>query len=133
MRISDWSSDVCSSDLDNLQLLRLAEKLEVSWRPPRSCLGGSDLALIRQLRNVLSHGSETFEAVGSQFSTSDISDKYARVRTFMVSLIRALERYRVRQLYRIDRKSDVEGKSGSVRVDLVGGRIIKKKKKTIQR
>src|SRR3546814_19146359 len=101
MRISDWSSDVCSSDLDNLQLLRLAEKLEVSWRPPRSCLGGSDLALIRQLRNVLSHGSETFEAVGSQFSKSDLSDKFARVRTFMVSLIRALERYRVRQLYRI--------------------------------
>jgi hypothetical protein len=87
-------------NVDNLQLLKLAEKLEVTWRPPRSSLGGSDLVLVRQLRNVLSHGSETFEAVGSQFSTSDISDKFDRVRTFMVSLIRALERYRVRQLYR---------------------------------
>src|SRR3546814_20818974 len=85
-------------NVDNLQLLRLAEKLEVSWRPPRSCLGGSDLALIRQLRNVLSNGSETFEAVGSKFSTSDISDKFATVGIFSASLIRPLELYRVRRL-----------------------------------
>lgn len=86
-------------NVDNLQLLKLAEKLEVTWRPPRSSLGGSDLALVRQLRNVLSHGGETFESVGSQFSTSDIADKFGRVRTFMISLIRVLERYRRRQLY----------------------------------
>lgn len=88
-----------AGNVDNLQLLRLADRLEVSWRPPRSSLGGSDLALVRQLRNVLAHGGETFEAVGSQFSTWDISEKFTRVHTFMISLIRALERYRVRQLY----------------------------------
>lgn len=102
--IIDWRSDMhrlpFPGNVDNEELLRFVTRIESGWRPPRSCLGGSDLVLIRQMRNTLAHGAETFEAVGSQFSTQDIIEKFRRVRTFMVSLIKALERYRVGRHYR---------------------------------
>jgi hypothetical protein len=102
--VVDWRSDLhrlpFPGNVDNEELLRFIARIESPWRPPRSCLGGSDLALVRQMRNTLAHGVETFEAVGSQFSTKDITDKFRRIRVFMVSLLKGLERYRVGRRYR---------------------------------
>lgn len=101
--VVDWRSDLhrlpFTGNVDNEELLRFVTRIGSPWRPPRSCLGGSDLALIRQMRNTLAHGTETFETVGSQFSTQDMTEKFRRVRTFMVSLIRGLERYRMNRQY----------------------------------
>ncbi|RWK49761.1 hypothetical protein [Mesorhizobium sp.] len=102
--VVDWKSNLrrlpFSGNVDNEELLRFVARIESRWRPPRSCLGGSDLVLIRQMRNTLAHGAETFETVGSQFSTQDITEKFRRTRIFMVSLIKGLERYKTRQHYR---------------------------------
>lgn len=102
--VVDWRSDLhrlpFPGNVDNEELLRFVARIGSQWRPPRSCLGGSDLTLIRQMRNTLAHGAETFETVGSQFSTQDIAEKFRRARTFMVSLIKGLERYKTRQHYR---------------------------------
>jgi hypothetical protein len=101
--VVDWRSDLdrlpFGGNVDNQELLRFVNRIESEWRPPRSCLGGSDLVLVRQMRNALAHGTETFETIGSQFSTQDITDKFKRVRTFMVSLVRGLERYRTKKNY----------------------------------
>src|SRR3546814_11560634 len=83
MRISDWSSDVCSSDLR---------------RPPRS----ASQSCSRNVRAKLSGPPETAAATagrGSKGASAAMAD----------------------------RKSVVEGKSVSVRVDLGGRRIFKKK------
>src|SRR3546814_12509416 len=82
MRISDWSSDVCSSDLVEADRLAIGHRV-LDDRPHqlRIFLGLAEAARVRNLRP---------EAV-------------------------------------LDRKSVVEGKSVSVRVDLGGRRIIKKK------
>src|SRR3546814_19333886 len=83
MRISDWSSDVCSSDLRPLSDDELDDLLsELQKRQKRA-------------------------RAESQFGTAD------------EAVIAA------------DRKSVVEGKSVSVRVDLGGRRILKKKKKQV--
>src|SRR3546814_17679681 len=82
MRISDWSSDVCSSDLD---LLR-------------------DQLLGRRHADVERFGEAP-----------------DRVRSLL-----AERRVRLVAADELDRKSVVEGKSVSVRVDLGGRRIIKK-------
>src|SRR3546814_11784230 len=84
MRISDWSSDVCSSDL-------VAGRLNVSRQPVTHALA------VLKAQGFL-------EASGRQGLTVAPIDP-------------AL----------LDRKSVVEGKSVSVRVDLGGRRIIKKK------
>src|SRR3546814_13983756 len=81
MRISDWSSDVCSSDLCGVVL---------------------GLGLMR----LFAYGVDSSGGIGD---------------------LRHLIAY---GLAAGDRKSVVEGKSVSVRVDLGGRRIIKKKKKT---
>ncbi|WGF90316.1 hypothetical protein [Marinivivus vitaminiproducens] len=50
--------------------------------------------MVRQQRNALAHGFETFESVGSQFDTSDLGGKLGRVRLFVDSLLEALQDYR---------------------------------------
>src|SRR3546814_11783006 len=100
MRISDWSSDVCSSDL-----LQPGE----SFSTPR--LGTRDL------------GATLPTGVG-------VTDTIANAVHFQAD--HADEGYDGHKPgFFADRKSVVEGKSVSVRVDLGGRRIIKKNKKQI--
>src|SRR3546814_11599982 len=97
MRISDWSSDVCSSDLEvAVQVVRLVPVV------PEGRQAGSD----RHQPDV------AVEGVGRR-------DDLRRGDVERAQL--ALEA--------VDRKSVVSGKSVSVRVDLGGRLIIKKKTK----
>src|SRR3546814_17561760 len=91
MRISDWSSDVCSSDL---AIARWREKAGIRKGP--------------LFRRVETHFDGSVAAIGTE-----------RLHPNSITLI-----------YR-DRKSVVSGKSVSVRVDLGGRRIIKKKRTTM--
>src|SRR3546814_16738542 len=100
MRISDWSSDVCSSDL-----------------------GGSLLQTgVREIAKVL---KGEFRMTCNQNLV--IANVAARDRGEIDKLVEkyGLDGYKQQSG---DRKSVVEGKSVSVRVDLGGRRIIKKKK-----
>src|SRR3546814_12401490 len=101
MRISDWSSDVCSSDL------RRAVDPRVD-APVVETLGRQDSL--------------------HQFGVGGQAGAHHRD---IVSLAVAIAERRqiVEQVGELDRKSVVLGKSVSVRVDLGGRRIIKKKKK----
>src|SRR3546814_15300735 len=91
MRISDWSSDVCSSDLhDRQRVVDLGERAEV----------------VVERRHASPH------------VRGDASHRQRLVTVPVHQCERGFE----------DRKSVVSGKSVSVRVDLGGRRIIKKKK-----
>src|SRR3546814_18486745 len=100
MRISDWSSDVCSSDL---------------WR------GRGEITL------------ESKDFAAASALASKLADKTAIAQiSFLLSreAREAEERKMLSQAAQADRKSAVQGKSVSVRVDLGGRRIIKKKQIT---
>src|SRR3546814_21030650 len=88
MRISDWSSDVCSSDL--------REGFELTVGKPQVVTKKVD--------------GKTYEPF--EHLTIDAPEEYLGAIT---------------QLLATDRKSVVSGKSVSVRVDIGGRRIIKKK------
>src|SRR5262249_5783173 len=91
-----------SGNINHDRLIDLARRMgDKRWKPPKSSLGGSDLELVRQARNDLAHGDETFENVGSHYSIGDISDKLTRIRIFMCSYIQMLERYRAQSRYRV--------------------------------
>src|SRR3546814_14048854 len=90
MRISDWSSDVCSSDL--------------SLRTRFS-----------NLANILEDRSRNEEVLVLDRPVLTCAD-WQRLKAYFGDAVAELE----------DRKSVVEGKSVSVRVDLGGRRIIKK-------
>lgn len=93
----DWGNQLekvpFAGNIDQTRLFQFVNSIEHRWRPPRSSLGGTDLDMIRRIRNDLAHGNEDFESIGSQFDTDELIQKYKRVRTFMVSLIRSLEKY----------------------------------------
>src|SRR3546814_18742977 len=103
MRISDWSSDVCSSDLHQQH----EQEAEIG-RADRDLAQAQRVDQQRVQRAQQDHaaGADQQQVVGQQ-------QGFARGRG--------------------DRKSVVEGKSVSVRVDLGGRRTLKKKNKKKQK
>src|SRR3546814_13441640 len=109
MRISDWSSDVCSSDL-------------------------------RRARSRAADVEGTHRQLGTRLTDrlcGNDADRFAEVDAMTTGQVTAIavradaERQLAgdRRTHPEDRKRVVEGKTGSVRVDFVGSRIFKKKKK----
>jgi hypothetical protein len=91
-----------SGNINHEKLIELARKIgDKQWKPPKASLGGSDLELVRKARNDLAHGDETFENVGSQYSIQDIAEKLNRIRLFMCSYIKMLDRYRTNARYKV--------------------------------
>src|SRR3546814_20709416 len=122
MRISDWSSDVCSSDLTDRRVYKLgAIKHHLDFDSGRQCLRH-----LRDLRRyILSNGTAVL---------TDQHEHGTDHRLLAVHAARAGAKIatdlHIGKLPE-DRKSVVEGKSVSDRVDL-GGRLIIKKKKEKQ-
>src|SRR3546814_12063407 len=152
MRISDWSSDVCSSDLgpEALRLAALVELLYASGLRISELVGLRLAAAQRDQRLLIVQGKggkermvplspaarqslTAYLAVRDRFlatrgPTGGKGARAVKVASPWLFPSRGAEghltRHRVAQL---DRKSVVSGKSVSVRVDLGGRRIIKKK------
>src|SRR3546814_19853540 len=105
MRISDWSSDVCSSDLDSGSIRKAAERLNLSQ--PALSKGIKDFE--RRLGMELLHRGRSGAVL-----TAPAREIVKRGRQILL----LTERTRV-----------VPGKRVSVRVDPGGSRIMNKKKK----
>src|SRR3546814_13057788 len=121
MRISDWSSDVCSSDL-------LTETAKTTGAIFFVVIGAS---IFSNFINIAGMPGE----LGQWISNLEISPIVVllAVLVIYVCLGFVLESLSMILLpmpvfYPVDRKSVVSGRSVSVRVDLGGGRIIHKKK-----
>src|SRR3546814_12651845 len=119
MRISDWSSDVCSSDLRLRHLalglrrglqLRLARQQRAKTIPLAVQCGGSGDKVVALQRDTCAQHGEIAQLI-AQAGRLGLEG-------------------RNRDLQQQDRKSVGEGKRVSVRVDIGGRRLIKKKKKT---
>src|SRR3546814_15538571 len=114
MRISDWSSDVCSSDL---KLARTFHKDETMKKLSRKALMGLMMAV-----GILA-GPCTYAAGGS------IADIKARGE-LTVGTEAAYEPYEfIKNGQIVDWKSGVWGKSVSESVDMGGRGVVKKKKR----
>src|SRR3546814_21095786 len=136
MRISEWSSDVCSSVLAVAQLdpglrrggcpERIIEHYPFGHRPLRGEIGkihGDELPrhIGGRLAGKIMHALD--DRVGGE-------DEVAQMRDIIAQPLRArMERERTQGGEELDRKSVVEGKSVSGRVDLGGRRMFTKKNK----
>src|SRR3546814_15934019 len=103
MRISDWSSDVCSSDLDQ----PVSGRAQLTFMDPERPITSRTIKFL-----------ELTACRGLHFGRNAIPCRGLRCNW-----------RRNKHRYHEDRKSVVSGKSVSVRVDLGGRSIIKKKKK----
>src|SRR3546814_19793842 len=111
MRISDWSSDVCSSDL----AAGTTSKPTTSWPA---------LARLRAIgRPMLPRPRNPMRAIAA----SPIPAILVAFRPYRIPAGAGNPALPAAQAKVRDRKSVVSGKRVSVRVDLGGGRIIKKK------
>src|SRR3546814_10880792 len=103
MRISDWSSDVCSSDLAKTGLRRTGDRLGLA------ALFGFDAG--ESARGIDEGQHRQAELVGQLHQADRLAIAFGLGHPEIV-----------------DRTRVVSGKSGSVRVDLGGRRLLKKKK-----
>ena len=87
-----WSARLPSGNVDNRRIMKTVDRMELRWRAPPGTLGEDDLSLGQQ-RNALAHSFESFEAAGTQFNTADLGAKLGRIRTFVDSLLEALQTY----------------------------------------
>src|SRR3546814_13794926 len=121
MRISDWSSDVCSSDLPKPGA---AITVHSNWEILSMRILKSIFALLLTLSfaHALPAQAGTVKAFVGQYSGAigdlSVSDPKKAGKLTANTLVR------VGGNWRVDRKSVVEGKSVSVGVDLGGRRII---------
>src|SRR3546814_13095700 len=142
MRISDWSSDVCSSDLGKQDLLsgKYADEIDRLLKL-RSALvfrqigldNEEQLQFARTLGEVNPLGEDGVSKISLDPKVSSTAD-YTRGAFYWHidganDVVPAKATMMTAQVLSEDRKSVVKGKSVSVRVDLGGRRIIKKKKK----
>src|SRR3546814_11646048 len=119
MRISDWSSDVCSSDLDPAILKRMAA-VRAALRQARERLDEAvAVAAASAPAPEAERGSEQW--VDNQVTLSRLLAAQGAVRNAGTDLGAIMDK--------LDRKSGVLGKSDEVRVDFGGRRLIKKKLK----
>src|SRR3546814_21182544 len=136
MRISDWSSDVCSSDLTKLRRdARGTTLVEFALASPILIMfmlavmqTGMTMHAYSALREVIGSGGRAALVASQDTSAGVMSEPQvealAKPRAFAAG-----PRLRADDLtvdVRIERKSDVEGESVSVREDLGVSRIIKK-------
>src|SRR3546814_12639392 len=122
MRISDWSSDVCSSDL--VKQLALERVAVLEGRVAQL------LQICETLRHLAEHchGDERPECPIID-GLAEVDDETPATQPHAFGMSRARNGRERRPATVRDRKSVVAGQSVSVRVDLGGHRIIKKKKK----
>src|SRR3546814_12104632 len=113
MRISDWSSDVCSSDLQGAALgLAGGSVVADAGELQAQCV--MTKAVLRVQRDRLSKGLDRgFFIPEPPFHHGQASERFRIIGA------------QVHRLPELDRKSVGSGKGGSVRVDLGGARVFK--------
>src|SRR3546814_13492914 len=118
MLISDWSSDVCSSDL-------IAQHSREAYGPRQHPPPPAPSERAMSERRKADEAAAAWDARlrGARASSRDRA-------AFQAWLKQDAEHEAAHDRLQADRKSVVEGKSVSVRVDLGGRRIIKKKDQT---
>src|SRR3546814_12439553 len=125
MRISDWSSDVCSSDL------KLAARFFQPFPETVVAVTGtngktSNVEMVRQLWRMAGHPSASIGTLGVTTADDQATTGLPTPDTVtFLSNMAGLAREGITHAA-LDRKSVVEGKSVSVRVALGGRRSIKK-------
>src|SRR3546814_18042613 len=143
MRISDWSSDVCSSDLPDLTLGAGARRFEQTNDTAAIFSLSIPIPLFNNGRAALSQATAERQRADAQrrVAALDVDQAIARAQADAANaatsavaasgpaLAAAEEAARIA---RIDRKSVVSGKSVSVRVDVGGRSSMKQKKKKLE-
>src|SRR3546814_14062981 len=132
MRISDWSSDVCSSDLGSrVDRVQRGDPGAAGCAAAVTQQVGGDLEdeSVRVLDPVRPAGTDQADedVLGQVLGLGAVLDAAQEEpqQGFAEFGVQLLGQVGPGIGGGVDRKSDVEGKSGSVRVDLGGGRIFK--------
>lgn len=80
-------------NIDHDVIRRMCQAHGVSFTPPKNTRNGIDLTTVKGRRNVLAHGEQTFEEIGSSHATSDLLEMKIRSFAYLRQYVRRVDRY----------------------------------------
>lgn len=92
-----------NGNVDDKIIKSLIDDLGMKFKAPKSCRDGVELGLVKEKRNSLAHGEETFSQVGSVCTHEDLKRQLTRCKTYVASVLSAFSRYQKSQRYLISK------------------------------
>ncbi len=80
-------------NLDRRAIRDLCSQHGVLFTPPKNARAGIDLDDVKGRRNVLAHGEQTFEEIGSLYTVSDLRGIKVRVAAYLRHYVQKVEKY----------------------------------------
>lgn len=74
-------------------IVDLCARHGVNFNAPKNTRGGTDLNVLKEKRNTLAHGEQSFEDVGSRYTVSDLKEMRIRVAVYLRQYVRRVEKY----------------------------------------
>lgn len=72
----------------------------VKFSAPKNTRGGTDLNVLKERRNILAHGEQSFEDVGSRNTVSDLKEMKVRVAVYLRQYVRRVDSYLEKTAYK---------------------------------
>lgn len=80
-------------NIDHDVIKRMCVTHGLQFSPPKNARNGVDLSTVKGRRNVLAHGEQSFEEIGSSHATSDLIDIKGRSVAYLRQYVRRVDRY----------------------------------------
>ncbi|MFI5419800.1 MAG: MAE_28990/MAE_18760 family HEPN-like nuclease [Nitrososphaerales archaeon] len=88
-------------NVDHHKVGDLCLKHGVKFKPPKLSRDGTDLETIKNRRNILAHGDQSFSDIGSAYTLADLVDIKKRMTIYLRALVRTFDRHISRAHYKV--------------------------------
>lgn len=80
-------------NIGNASIKSMCRAHGVSFTAPKGTRDGSDLETVKGRRNVLAHGEQSFEEIGSSYTVSDLKEIRLRSLAYLRQYVRRVDKY----------------------------------------
>lgn len=88
-------------NVDHHKVESLCAKHGVKFKPPKLSRDGTDLETIKNRRNILAHGDQSFTDIGSAYTLADLVDIKKRMVLYLKGLVRTFDRHLGREHFKV--------------------------------
>lgn len=88
-------------NINNVAIREMCETHGVNFVAPRNTRDGVDLDTVKRRRNILAHGEQTFEEIGSSHAVADLREIKMRSVAYLRHYVRRVDRYIERDAFKV--------------------------------
>lgn len=84
---------MAAGSIDNASIKKMCSSHGVKFKPPKNTHGGDDLVAVKDRRNILAHGGQTFEEIGASYAVSDLKRIKVRAIGYLRQYVKKVDLY----------------------------------------